>query len=133
MKTVKEIYDFFMQYYSSNGGKQLTLMEFLDTIPGFIEKNADGSESMNMSLGMKYFKICEKMVDDSLLMRVKKPEEAVEAARQCVGIAPDYDEGHLVLGMALIQNGNKSEGMQHLQRAKELGNTQADDLIKKYK
>ena len=69
----------------------------------------------------------------SLLMRVKKPEEAVEAARQCVGIAPDYDEGHLVLGISLIQNGNKSEGIQHLQRAKELGNTQAEDLINKYK
>lgn len=68
----------------------------------------------------------------SLLLRVNKPEEAVDAARQCVGIAPDYDEGHLVLGMALIQNGNKSEGLQHLQRAKELGNAQADDLIKKY-
>lgn len=68
----------------------------------------------------------------SLLLRVNKPEEAVDAARQCVGIAPDYDEGHLVLGMALIQNGNKSEGLQHLQRAKELGNAQADDLIRKY-
>ena len=68
----------------------------------------------------------------SLLLRVNKTEEAVEAARQCVGIAPEYDEGHLVLGMALIQNGKKSEGLQHLQRAKELGNAQADDLIKKY-
>ena len=68
----------------------------------------------------------------SLLLRVNKKEEALDAARQCVGIAPDYDEGHLVLGMALVQSGQKSEGLQHLQKAKELGNTQAEELISKY-
>lgn len=68
----------------------------------------------------------------SLLMRVNKKEDAVDVARQCVGIAPDYDEGHLVLGMALIQTSQKAEGLQHLQRAKELGNAQAEELIRKY-
>lgn len=68
----------------------------------------------------------------SLMMRVNKLDEALDAARQCVGIAPDYDEGHLVLGIALVQKNQKSEGLQHLQRAKELGNQQAEELIRKY-
>ena len=46
-------------------------MDFLNTVPGFVEKNGDGMESMNMSMGMEYYKICEKMVEDSLLMRIK--------------------------------------------------------------
>lgn len=71
MKRVSEIYDFFMQYLS-DGGRQLTLMDFMKTVPGFIEKRDDNTESMNMSLGMEYFRICEKMVDDSLLMRIKQ-------------------------------------------------------------
>ena len=70
MKTVREIYDFFLQYFT-NGGKQLSLMDFMNTVPGFVEKIDDGTESMNMSMGMEYYKICEKMVEDSLLMRIK--------------------------------------------------------------
>lgn len=70
MKTVREIYNFFQQYFT-NGGKQLPLMDFLNTVPGFVEKNDDDTESMNMSMGMEYYKICEKMVEDSLLIRIK--------------------------------------------------------------
>ena len=70
MKTVKEIYDFFLQFFS-NGGKHLSLMDFMNTVPGFLEKKEDGIESMNVSLGMEYYRICEKMVDDLLLMRIK--------------------------------------------------------------
>lgn len=70
MKTVKEIYDFFLQFFS-NGGKHLSLMDFMNTVPGFLETKEDGIGSMNVSLGMEYFRICEKMVDDLLLMRIK--------------------------------------------------------------
>jgi len=70
MKTVKEIYDFFLQFFS-NGGKHLTLMDFMKTVPGFLEEGKDSIGSMNVSLGMEYYRICEKMVDDLLLMRIK--------------------------------------------------------------
>jgi tetratricopeptide (TPR) repeat protein len=68
----------------------------------------------------------------SLLLRVNKKEEALDAARQCVGIAPEYADGHLVLGMALVQTDQRAEGLQHLQRARELGSAQAEELIAKY-
>jgi serine protease Do len=70
VKTVKEIYDFFLQFFS-NGGKHLSLMDFMNTVPGFLETKEDGIGSMNVSLGMEYYRICEKMVDDLLLMRIK--------------------------------------------------------------
>lgn len=70
MKTVKEIYDFFLQFFS-NGGKHLSLMDFMNTVPGFLETKENGIGSMNVSLGMEYYRICEKMVDDLLLMRIK--------------------------------------------------------------
>lgn len=52
MKTVREIYDFFLQYFT-NGGKQLSLMDFMNTVPEFVEKNDDDTEIMNMSMGME--------------------------------------------------------------------------------
>lgn len=70
MKTVRDIYEFFLQFFS-NGGKHLSLMDFMKTVPGFLETKDDGIGSMNVSLGMEYYRICEKMVDDLLLMRIK--------------------------------------------------------------
>ena len=37
------------------------------------------------------------------------------------------------LGVAQCLKGNKKEGIQNLQKAKEMGNLQADNLIEKYK
>lgn len=68
----------------------------------------------------------------SLLLRLNMKEEAVDVGRQCVGIAPEYSEGYLVLGIALATLGKKEEGLQNLQKAKELGNEQAEGMILKY-
>ena len=87
MKTVKEIYDFFLQFFS-NGGKHLSLMDFMNTVPGFLETKEDGIGSLNVSLGMEYYRICEKMVDDLLLMRVK--------ANPMMGIMTQYLAVHSV-------------------------------------
>jgi hypothetical protein len=69
----------------------------------------------------------------NLLLRVNMLEDAIDVARQCTAIAPDYPEGYLILGLSLIQQGQKEEGMQNLKKAKELGSDQADKLIEKYK
>lgn len=73
MKTVKEIYDFFHQFLNTDK-QSASLMDFMKTVPGFLEPNSSGGGtlSMNISMGMEYLKICEKMCDDSLLLKVKK-------------------------------------------------------------
>ncbi|MBO4659753.1 MAG: tetratricopeptide repeat protein [Prevotella sp.] len=69
----------------------------------------------------------------SLLIRVNQKEEALKTATQCVALAPDYSDGHLLQGLALVQLGKKKEGIAALEKAKELGNEQAQTLIDKYK
>ncbi len=68
-KTVKDIHDFFLQ--GIHDGKRRSLMDFMNTVPGFITKGSDGLDTMNVSLGMEYYRICEKMADDAILMKSK--------------------------------------------------------------
>lgn len=71
MKTVKEIYNFFLESMNSER-HQTSLMDFLDTVPGFKENQGDKCSMMNMSLGMEYLKICEQMCNDFLLIKVQQ-------------------------------------------------------------
>ena len=52
MKTVKDIYDFFHQFPNKDKNSA-SLMEFLETIPGFSEPDSRGigMSSINMSIG----------------------------------------------------------------------------------
>lgn len=69
----------------------------------------------------------------SLLLRVNMNDEAFATAEYCVKIAPEYAEGYLLRGLASIQRGQKKQGLEDLQKAKDLGNEQAQTLIDKYK
>lgn len=68
----------------------------------------------------------------SLEVRVGLYDEAIATAQECIKLVPDYSDGHLFLGLAQCLKGNKPEGVKNLQRAKELGDEQADGLIEKY-
>ena len=68
----------------------------------------------------------------SLQLRVNMIDEALKTAERCVEIAPNYSDGFLLLGLAQVKKGQKGEGIANLQKAKELGNEQADALIDKY-
>jgi tetratricopeptide (TPR) repeat protein len=68
----------------------------------------------------------------SLQLRVNMPEQAVKAAERCIELSPDDSDGYLLLGVAQARTGQKAEGLANLQKAKELGNEQADGLIEKY-
>ena len=69
----------------------------------------------------------------NLLLRVNQLDAAITVAEQCVGLEPEYSDGYLVLGLAQIQNKRKPEGLRNLERARDLGNPQAQPLIDKYK
>jgi hypothetical protein len=45
---------------------------------------------------------------------------------------PEGSDGYLMAGIAQCQKGQKEEGLKNLQKAKELGNDQAQTFIDKY-
>ena len=68
----------------------------------------------------------------SLQVRVGLYDDAVSTAQSLITLAPDHSDGYLFLGVALCLKGQKTAGLGHLQRARELGDPQADELISKY-
>ena len=59
-------------------------------------------------------------------------DDALAAAEACIKVAPELSDGYLFLGLSQCLKGQKAEGIKNLQRAKELGDDQADGLIEKY-
>ena len=65
-------------------------------------------------------------------LRVGMIDDAIESAKGCISIAPGESDGYLFLGLAQCVKGIKAEGLKNLEKAKELGNSQAQSLIDKY-
>lgn len=68
----------------------------------------------------------------SLQIRVGMHKEAMETARQLIQMSPDLSDGYLFLGLAQCLTNQKAEGTKNLNKAKDLGNEQAQTLIDKY-
>jgi hypothetical protein len=49
-----------------------------------------------------------------------------------IRLSPELSDGYLFLGIAQCLTNQKAEGSKNLQKAKELGNDQAQSLIDKY-
>ncbi len=69
----------------------------------------------------------------SLDIRVKRYEEGIKAAEACIQLAPEYADGYLLLGIMQAETGKKTEAKKNLEKAKELGDTRAEEYLKKYK
>jgi len=65
-------------------------------------------------------------------LRVNLIDQALESATECMRLAPEDSDGYLMSGIALCQKGDKEQGLKNLQKAKELGNDQAQTFIDKY-
>ena len=68
----------------------------------------------------------------SLEIRVGMYDEAIATAKECITLNDNNSDGYLFLGLAQCLKGEKAEGIKNLQKAKELGDPQADGLIEKY-
>lgn len=68
----------------------------------------------------------------SLELKVNMPDDAIKTAGLCIKVAPEYSDGYLILGLAQIRKDNKTEGLANLEKAKQLGNAQAQNFIDKY-
>jgi len=69
----------------------------------------------------------------SLEVRVGMFDKAIETAKECIKLDDKNSDGYLFLGLAQCLKGNKAEGIPNLKKAQELGDTQAEALIEKYK
>lgn len=69
----------------------------------------------------------------SLEIRVGLYDQAIATAKECIALGAENSDGYLFLGLGQCLKGQKVEGIKNLQKAKELGDTQADALIEKYK
>jgi tetratricopeptide (TPR) repeat protein len=68
----------------------------------------------------------------SLEIRVGLYADAVETARQLIQLAPEQSDGYLFLGLAQCLSGNKTEGLKNMEKARDMGDPQAADLISRY-
>ena len=69
----------------------------------------------------------------SLLLRLNKLDAAMSAAQQAIQLDDAQPDAYLILGIAQCESKQKEFGIKNIQKAKELGNTQADTFLQKYK
>ncbi len=65
-------------------------------------------------------------------LRVNLADQALESAQECLRLDPEGSDGYLMSGIAQCLKGDKEQGLKNLQKAKELGNDQAQTFIEKY-
>lgn len=65
-------------------------------------------------------------------LRVNLADKALESAQECLRLDPEGSDGYLMSGIAQCIKGDKQQGLQNLNTAKELGNDQAQTFIDKY-
>ena len=69
----------------------------------------------------------------SLLLRLNKLDAAMSAAQQAIQLDAAQPDAYLILGIAQCESKQKESGIKNIQKAKGLGNTQADTFLQKYK
>jgi tetratricopeptide (TPR) repeat protein len=52
---------------------------------------------------------------------------------EAIDLAPEYADGYLLLGLLQKEKGNKEEAIKNLKKAQELGDTRAEEYLKKIK
>lgn len=66
-------------------------------------------------------------------LRVNQLDDAISSADVASKLDSSYSVPYLIKGIAQCQKGNKTEGLPNLEKAKSLGDTQADSFIAKFK
>ena len=67
-----------------------------------------------------------------MLLIVNQVDESIEAARQCIALDPENSDAYRIMGYAQIQKGDKTAARQNLQKAVELGDESAQELINQF-
>lgn len=89
-------------------------------------------DDINMAIGIAPDNALYNIERGALMLRVGNLEECIKSAQNCIRIDPNYAAAYRVLGYAQLQQGNKDEARKNLERAKELGDENAQDIIDSY-
>lgn len=68
----------------------------------------------------------------SIHIRLNQNDEAIAALEKAISLDPKNADAYRMLGYCQIKGKDKKKGLENLNKAKELGDTVAEDLIKKY-
>ena len=88
---------------------------------------------INRAIQMNPQEILYHAEKSSLEIRVGMYDQAIQTADECIKLDSNNSDGYLFKGLAQCLKGDKAEGIKNLTKAKDLGDTQADALIEKYK
>ena len=68
----------------------------------------------------------------AIMLRVNQLDECIKAAQQTLQLDSENAAAYRIMGYAQLQKGDKTSALQNLNRAKELGDEAAQEIIDKY-
>ncbi len=89
-------------------------------------------DDINMAISLAPDNASYYLEKSSICLRVSQIDESIEAARKCISLAPEVPDAYRMLGYALVQKGDKAEALRNLEKAKQLGDPNAQDIIDRY-
>lgn len=100
-------------------------------LKGKMYKQAD--DDINRALAINPGDYVYNAEKAALMLRFGMFDEAIHSAQRAINIDPKGVDGYRLLGIAYGETKKKQLCLQNLQKAKELGDERADELIKQYK
>ena len=89
-------------------------------------------DDINMAIAIAPNEALYYIERGALMLRVGNMEECIKSAQNCIRLDPNFASAYRILGYAQLQKGNKEEAKQNLERAKELGDENAQEIIDSY-
>lgn len=68
----------------------------------------------------------------SMYVRLSNFDKAIPVAQRIIEMQPDSSVGYRILGYCQLRKGEKNEGRKNLEKAKELGDPNAEGILSKY-
>lgn len=65
--------------------------------------------------------------------RIGETDEAIRSARKCIELDGQFVDGYRILGICLIENGQKEEGRRYLKQAADMGDDSARNILEREK
>ena len=89
-------------------------------------------DDINMAVSTEPNNILFLVEKCALMLRVNMLDECVETARKCISLDPSNSDAYRMLGYALLQKDDKAGALENLNKAVQLGDEGAKEIINTY-